>query len=398
MFGDLLDKTYLVGGFVRDELMGGSPADVDYVVEATENDFLMYFPNAPKVGQSFPVFLVDGCEVALTRTEQSTGPGYSGFVCHVGVSLAEDLGRRDFTINSVARNVVTDELVDPYGGVRDIEQGVVRCVNSQAFVEDPVRILRAARFAARFGFQVDASTRKLIREHVAGLKDVTRERVAAELEKAYTQSVRPSQFFRELDDLGGLKLLFAPLEALKYVPAGPRDSRHGFVSAFEHTMESVDRAKANGCSFSVFLAVLCHDFGKGTTPAELLPHHYRHEKRSVEIASAWLQGNRFRKYDAELALAFAREHMKVHCFEQMKPSTLVSFFRALPAKYRTDFIAASNCDAPLSESQQRIFVRLQQVLAMKVDASRLSKVKAPKAIPAEVHRQYVEMYRGLEKL
>ncbi len=398
MFGDLLDKTYLVGGFVRDELMGGSPVDVDYVVEATENDFLRYFPNAPKVGQSFPVFLIDGCEVALTRTEQSTGPGYSSFICKAGVTLAEDLGRRDFTINSVARNVVTDELVDPFGGVRDIEQGVVRCVNPAAFVEDPVRILRAARFASRFGFQVEESTRELIREHVAGLKDVTRERVAAELEKAYAQSVRPSQFFRELDALGGLKLLFEPLEALKYVPAGPRDSRHHAVSAFEHTMEAVDRAKANGCNFSVFLAVLCHDFGKAITPAELLPHHYGHEERSAELATAWLQGNRFRKYDAELALVFAREHMKVHCLEQMKPSTLVRFFRALPAKYRTDFIAASDCDAPLSENQQRIFARLQQVLAMRVDAARLSKVKDPKAIPVEVHRQYVVMYRGLEDL
>lgn len=235
----------------------------------------------------------------------------------------------------------------------------------------------------------------MIRRHIQGLGYISRERVALELENAYSQVQKPSEYFRRLADLGTLEILYAPLAALRGVPAGPDNKRHGKTSAFEHTMEAIDLAKVNGYSFGVFLAVLCHDFGKAATPQDEWPHHYGHEKRSAAIAREWLQQNRFRKHDAELAVAFARHHMKVHLLEDMRPAKLIRFVRSMPQKYREDIFNASECDSPLNERQWQIFRALEKALAEGVDSGRLVQLKDKIAIPSEVQRQYVENYRRL---
>lgn len=160
-------------------------------------------------------------------------------------------------------------------------------------------------------------------------------------------------------------------------------------------MEAIDRAKARGYSFGVFLAVLCHDFGKAATPEEILPHHYGHEERSEEIAKEWFQQNRFSKEDAELAIAFAQHHMKVHLLEEMRPAKLIRFVRTIPQKYREDIFNASNCDSPLNERQWQIVRALEKALAEGIDSERLAQLKDKTAIPSEVQRQYVENYRRL---
>jgi tRNA nucleotidyltransferase (CCA-adding enzyme) len=242
---------------------------------------------------------------------------------------------------------------------------------------------------------MDDVTLSLIRSHLQGLCNLTREHIALDLEKAYSQVRKPSEYFRLLADLGALEILYAPLAALRAVPAGPDQKRHGKSSAFDHTMEAIDRAKANGYGFGVFLAVLCHDFGKALTPETVLPHHYGHEERSGEIAREWFQQNRFRQNDAELAVAFAQQHMKVHLLEEMRPAKLIRFVRTIPQKYREDIFKAGNCDSPLNERQWQIARVLMKVLDDGIDSERLTRLKDEAAISSEVQRQHVENYRRL---
>lgn len=264
-FKQLQSKAFRVGGNVRDEFLGLPCSDEDYVVEATEEQFRAVFPDAPFVGKDFPVFLVDGEDTALTRTEKSTGSGYGDFeLDKVGVSIEEDLGRRDFTINSMARRMDDDSLVDPFNGAEDLANGILRTVFSQAFEEDPVRILRGARLAARFGFKFEEQTFGLMYAAAPLLTFVTKERIALEFEKMYKSAEKPSVFFRHLANLDALKHIVAPLDALRFVPAGPVQY-HGKKTGFAHTMEVIDRCKANGYSFKVFMGALAHDFGKATT-------------------------------------------------------------------------------------------------------------------------------------
>lgn len=273
---------------------------------------------------------------------------------------------------------------------RDINRRWVGCLTTDATAPDPLRALRAVRLAARFGFRMNEAAVSAIRSQLQGPGHIARERVAPELEKAYAQLQTPSAYFQLLAALGALEFLFAPLAALRTIPAAPANSRHGLCSAFEHTMAAIDRAKANGYSFGIFLAVLCHDFGKATTPEDILPHHYGHEKRSEAIAKEWFQQNRFRASDAEFAVIFARDHMKVHVLEEMRPAKLIRFVGAIPHKYREDFFNAGDCDTPMSERQWQIVRALQKVLAEGGDTGRRDRDHSPRS--SDVQRQDVEIY------
>lgn len=223
MFKELSHKAFAVGGSIRNELLGREAKDQDFVIEdISEEELLAVFPEAKKVGVDFPVFLINGNEVALARTELSTGDGYNDFVFEAGVSIHEDLGRRDLTINSIARNVATGELVDPHNGVADIEARLIRTINKAAFLEDPVRIYRAVRFAVEFEFDIEASTAQLIREAKQKLHAVTAERVELELRKVFERCDKPSRFFEILLELDILDVHFKPLADLDKVPAGPQ--------------------------------------------------------------------------------------------------------------------------------------------------------------------------------
>ena len=278
-------RAYLVGGYVRDLVMGREPHDRDYVVcGAAVDAFAAHFPRAPRVGKSFPVFLVeiDGemCEVAFARTEVKSGSGYTGFAVSFApdVTIEEDLYRRDTTMNAMAISLPERVIIDPYGGRRDIADKTIRAVSAH-FSDDPVRALRAARQAAQFGFSVDADTLAMMSRCAAELAAEPKERVVAELERAL-ESPAPSVFFRVLRDAALLDVIFPWIHRLIGKTQPPEYHPEG--DAFEHTMMVLDDAARRSSRVEVRFAALMHDAGKGLTPPDLLPHHYGHEEMGLE--------------------------------------------------------------------------------------------------------------------
>jgi tRNA nucleotidyltransferase (CCA-adding enzyme) len=349
-FGKLANKVFEVGGCIRDEFMGGNPDDYDYVIENTSpEEFESLYPQSKRVGASFPVYMHHGNEVALARVEKSTGASYTDFEVQAGVSIEEDLGRRDFSMNSIARNIVTGVIVDPFNGIQDIKDGILRCVNPVAFVEDPSRVYRGARFATRFHFTIEPKTATLMRQYKDQLVHILPERVEKELQKMYQQSSKPSEFFYTLRDLGILKYHFAPLDKMVNIPAGP-SKYHGNNTAFSHTMEVIDKIKSMGLSFDCFVAGLVHDFGKGETPEDVLPHHYGHEIRSKDIGSNWLEEHRFSARANKLALFVALYHMKIRSVTSMRPHKMVDFFQSIPKDIYDDFISCTMADHELDQA------------------------------------------------
>ena len=306
-------RVFLAGGFVRDELRGVAAADKDYVVSGiAEDDFRALFPDAPRVGRSFPVYLVpiDGssCEVAFARRERKTGAGYRGFDVAFSpeVTIEEDLYRRDTTMNSMARELPDGRLLDPYGGREDIAQHRVRAV-SEHFTEDPVRALRAARQAALFDFSITDETLAYMHACREELLAEPSERLFGELSRALTAR-RPSQFFRWLHAAGLLDATFPELFALigKTQPV----AFHPEGDAFEHTMLVVDKIAAEIDDVLARFAGLAHDIGKGVTPADMLPHHYGHEIKGGDVLASWDARMHFPKAWRQAAAFVIREHMR----------------------------------------------------------------------------------------
>lgn len=305
---------FLVGGAVRDGLLGVACGERDWVVVGG-SERLMLAHGFRRVGADFPVYLHPETqeEYALARQERKTGAGYHGFATATGaVSLEEDLARRDLTINAMARGG-DGGLIDPYGGRRDLEARLLRHV-SPAFVEDPLRVLRVARFAAQlaeFGFEVAAETRDLLTQMSAGgeLAALPAERVWAETEKAL-RTVRPRRYFEVLREVGALRQILPEVDALFGVPQ--RAEFHPEVDAGLHTMLCMDRIAAlSDCAVERF-AVLGHDLGKGTTPRELWPRHSGHEARSAELVAGLCRRLRVPNRYRHLAVLVARHHLVCH--------------------------------------------------------------------------------------
>lgn len=319
-------KVYLVGGAVRDALLGLPPGDNDFVVVgASVRDMLD--AGYRQVGRDFPVFLhpATGEEYALARTERKSARGHAGFVVHAdpAVTLDDDLRRRDFTINAIARGD-DGALVDPFGGAADIERRVLRHVGD-AFVEDPLRVLRAARFMARFaamGFTVAPRTLALMREMAAGgeLAELVPERVWQELAKAL-RSRTPSAFLRTLRDAGALRAVLPEVDALYGVPQ--RAEFHPEVDTGVHTELVCDMAAtlAPGDD-AVGFAALVHDLGKAATPADELPRHVMHEQRGVAPIIALCERLKLPAEHRELAVLCCREHLNVHRIDELKAATV----------------------------------------------------------------------------
>ncbi|MBQ7476560.1 MAG: HD domain-containing protein [Selenomonadaceae bacterium] len=283
---ELGGRAYLVGGAVRDKLRGVPAHDKDYcVVGLTEKIIDENFPHAKKFGKSFPVFSIiiddDACEVALARKERKSGRGYRGFQVNFdsSVTLEEDLYRRDTTINAMAIDILSDELIDPFGGADDVKNKKIRAV-SKHFTEDPVRALRAARQAAQFNFEITDETFDAMNVCAFELKEEAGERIFGELETAL-KTDKPSIFFRCLERAGLLAVTFPEIENLrgKIQPV----EFHPEGDAYEHTLKILDKVAAVNKNPLVRFTALAHDFGKGTTPTEILPHHYGHEKRGVDV-------------------------------------------------------------------------------------------------------------------
>lgn len=345
-------RIYLVGGAVRDKLLGRQEGDRDYVVTGARPDDLLALGFRP-VGKDFPVFLHprSGEEHALARTERKNGRGYHGFVFQAdpSVTLEQDLARRDLTINAIAEDE-HGTLIDPYGGVRDIEARVLRHV-SPAFVEDPVRLLRVARFAARFaplGFTVAGETMALLRQMVAAgeVDHLVPERVWAETRKALAEA-RPSAFLRVLREAGALRVLFPEVDALYGVPQ--RAEFHPEIDTGVHVEMVLDAAAsiAPGDDLVGFCA-LTHDLGKALTPADELPRHLMHEQRGVAPLRALAARLKVPAEHAALAELVCREHLNAHRALELKPTTLLKLLAALDALRRPGrleiFLAACLAD------------------------------------------------------
>lgn len=320
-------KTYLVGGAVRDALLGLPPGDRDFVVVGASVQ-QMLDAGYRQVGRDFPVFLHPdtGEEHALARTERKSGRGYTGFVVHAdpSVTLEDDLRRRDFTINAIAR-AQDGTLVDPFGGARDIDARVLRHVG-EAFVEDPLRVLRAARFMARFaplGFSVAPDTLALMRQMAASgeLAALVPERVWQELAKAL-RAAAPGAFLRTLRAADALRAVLPEVDALYGVPQ--RAEYHPEIDTGLHQELVCDMAAglAPGDDL-VGYAALCHDLGKALTPTDVLPKHLMHEQRGVAPAIAMSQRLKVPNEHRELAVACCREHLNVHRIAELKAATVV---------------------------------------------------------------------------
>ncbi|AOJ75710.1 multifunctional CCA addition/repair protein [Burkholderia ubonensis] len=349
-------RVYAVGGAIRDELLGVPVQDRDYVVVGATPEQMVAQGFKP-VGKDFPVFLHPQTheEYALARTERKTAAGYHGFQFYYApdVTLDEDLARRDLTINAMAREVSPDgslagPVIDPFDGQADLRARVFRHV-SDAFVEDPVRILRIARFAARFtGFAVADDTLALMRRMVdAGEVDaLVAERVWQELARGLMEA-RPSRMFDALRECGALARILPEVDALWGVPQ--RADYHPEVDTGVHVMMAVDHAAKQGYSLAVRFAALTHDLGKATTPEDVLPRHIGHEGRSVDLLKPLCDRLRVPNECRDLALVVAREHGNLHRVMEMGAAALVRLFERTdalrkPARF-AEMVQACEADA-----------------------------------------------------
>lgn len=378
-------QSYIVGGAVRDELLGLAVKDHDHVVVGSTVQ-AMLDAGYRSVGKDFPVFLHPQTheEYALARTERKTAKGYKGFVVHASpeVTLEEDLARRDLTINAIAKDDA-GKLIDPFHGQADIQSKILRHI-SDAFAEDPVRILRAARFAARFSdFTVAPETMALMKQMVAvGEVDaLVPERVWQELSKGLMED-KPSRMFEVLRACGALQKIMPELDRLWGVPQPPQ--HHPEVDTGVHVMMVIDYAAKQKFSLPVRFAALTHDLGKGTTPADILPRHIAHEERSVGLLKELSKRLRVPNDCRDLAHIVAKFHGKLHQAPQMKESTLLDFLMQLDAIRQPDrfqdFLRACEADSRgrtgFEECATPAADLMQKVLkaALSVDAGTVAKL------------------------
>ena len=347
-------QIYMVGGAVRDRLLGLPVNDHDWVVVGTTPEQMLARGFVP-VGRDFPVFLHPKTneEYALARTERSSAPGYRGFVVHAApdVTLEEDLARRDLTINAIAASAdwaKTGAVVDPYGGQRDLQARLLRHVTG-AFREDPVRILRVARFAARFtDFSVAPETMRLMRQMVqAGDADhLVPERVWQELARGLMEA-QPSRMFEVLRACGALAVLLPEVERLWGVPQRPE--YHPEVDTGVHLMMVLDMAARLNAPLGVRFACLTHDLGKGTTPADMLPRHIGHEQRSAQLLRGVCERLRVPVDCRELADVVAREHGNLHRSGELNAAAVLRLLERCDAIRKPerfeDVLLDCECDA-----------------------------------------------------
>ncbi|ASL44231.1 Multifunctional CCA protein [Burkholderia sp. AD24] len=401
-------KLYVVGGAVRDELLGVPVQDRDYVVVGATPEQMVAQGYRP-VGKDFPVFLHPQTheEYALARTERKTAAGYHGFQFFYApdVTLEEDLARRDLTINAMAREVrpdgeLTGPVIDPFNGQGDLQTRLFRHV-SDAFLEDPVRILRIARFAARFvDFTVEPDTLALMRKMVADgeVDALVAERVWQEVSRGLMEK-KPSRMFEVLRACGALARILPEVDALYGVPQ--RADYHPEVDTGVHVMMVVDHAAHQGYALPVRFAALTHDLGKATTPEDVLPRHIGHEERSVNLLKPLCERLRVPNECRDLALLVAREHGNIHRVMEMGAAALVRLLERSdairkPARF-AEALQACEADArgrlgfEARDYPQAERLRVALVAARGVDAGAVAKrlAEAPAGIKDAVHKERI---------
>lgn len=374
-------RAYFVGGCVRDELMGARPHDRDVVVAgADRRDFEREFDGAVRVGRSFPVYrlYIDGSyvEVALARTEAKTSSGHGGFAVTSTpeTTIEEDLYRRDITINAVAKDMRTGELVDPFGGVKDIEDKAIRAV-SEHFCDDPLRALRAARFAAVLQFDLTDQTRDLMMACASEVPTLPGERIFNELERALAAR-RPSVYFRELERTRVLRQAYPLIHMMVGVPQ-PIDL-HPEGDVFEHTMQALDRACAMTIDLKTRFACLMHDVGKGATSAKDLPHHPGHDDVGADLIR--LLPHCYRRKWVKTAAFIAGAHMRA-----AKPQGIEAALRLLTEARGSGSSAGELGIAVLADKGERL-ASLPWFLDEGVERAVFERVEVPEEIRTDVGR------------
>ena len=405
---------YAVGGAIRDELLGVPALDRDYVVVGATPEQMVAQGYRP-VGKDFPVFLHPQTheEYALARTERKTAAGYHGFQFFYApeVTLEEDLARRDLTINAMAREVrpdgeLTGPVIDPFNGRADLQARLFRHV-SDAFLEDPVRILRIARFAARFvDFTVAPETMTLMQKMVADgeVDALVAERVWQEVSRGLMEK-KPSRMFEVLRECGALARILPEIDALFGVPQ--RADYHPEVDTGVHVMMVIDHAAAQGYALTVRFAALTHDLGKATTPEDVLPRHIGHEGRSVDLLKPFCERLRVPNECRDLAMLVAREHGNIHRVMEMGAAALVRLLERSdairkPARF-AEALQACEADArgrlgfEMREYPQAERLRVALVAARGVDAGAVAAglADSPSGIKDAVHRERV---RAVERV
>lgn len=341
---------YIVGGAVRRFLMCQTPHDVDFCVcGLSAEKFRELFPEARQQGKQFPVFVIDNCEFALARTERKTGLGYNGFEINSdpSVTIEEDLYRRDLTMNSMAIDVIHGNVIDPYNGLLDILSKDFR-PTSESFKEDPVRVIRAARFACQYDYRITTELLEMMKELRPEIKLISADHKLSELRKVF-ESNNPANYFYELLVAEVLDSIFPEVYAL----IGVTQAHHKDGDAFEHTMRVLDHCRTLTDDPVILFAALTHDLGKSTTPKEILPAHHDHENRSVEIIETinWVP-NEWKSF----AKVVAAEHMKGHRFSEMKRGKRVSLLEKLHKSSRglDGFCKVLLADKPTPDTMKNI--------------------------------------------
>lgn len=316
-------RLYFVGGYVRDKLLGIDSHDIDFcITDINEKTFINLFPQAIKIGKSFPVFKMDNCEFAFARTETKNNTGHNGFSMFTdNVTIEEDLLRRDISINSIAMDVLTQKIIDPTNGINDLNNKIIRA-NSKHFSEDALRAYRVARFAATLNFNVDENTIKLMNSTKEELYLLSAERVFDELKKALASNT-PSIFFNTLRKANILDVHFIEIynlidvvQPLIYHPEG---------DVYNHSMITLDKASKLTENIEIRFCALTHDLGKATTPKNILPHHYGHDERGVELVRNICNRLKTPTSWKKVSKIVAHEHMKAGMFNEMNFNKKVSF-------------------------------------------------------------------------
>ncbi len=403
-------QVYLVGGAVRDEQLGIPVKERDWCVVGSTPDELIG-KGYKQVGKDFPVFLhpETGEEYALARTERKTAAGYQGFAFNTSpeVTIEDDLSRRDLTINAMARDN-DGKIIDPYGGMQDIERRLIRHV-SDAFIEDPVRILRAAKFAARFaslGFRIAPETRDLMRQIVAnGEADaLVPDRVWKETEAALT-GPNPRLYFEALRACGALRIVFPEVDALFGVPQPAK--WHPEIDTGLHTMLVVDEAEKLSDDLEVRFAALVHDLGKGTTRLADLPSHPDHERRGKTLIKNMAQRLPLPRACRDLAIIVGEYHTHCHRALELKDATIVKVLEKTdafrrPQRFEQFLLTCEadargrtgleNCDYPQADHLRSAFAA-----ASAVDAASIANDTDDAQIPDAIRKARIQAVRSISK-
>ena len=394
-------QTYLVGGAVRDKLLKIPVKDRDWVVVGTTPEEMLEKGFKP-VGKDFPVFLHPKTkeEYALARTERKSGKGYKGFTFHTSpdVTLEDDLQRRDLTVNAIAEDE-HGNLIDPYGGIADLKEKMLRHV-SPAFIEDPLRVLRIARFAASLGFKIAPETMALLKDISESdeLEALVPERVWTEMEKALSGKY-PARYILVLRSCNAMEKLFPEIEALFGVPQ--TKEYHPEIDTGLHTIMSLNQSTRLSNDPMIRFAVLVHDLGKATTPKDKLPSHHGHEERGAKIIDKLCKRYRIPNKYRELAINVSKFHLDCHRIQEMKPETVLKKLEQLDAFRRPErfeqFLIACEADArgragfEDREYPQTKYFQSALKAANEVDTSQLQKQGLEgKALGQEIKKQQIK--------